>query len=133
MVGLLKCNHLNSNIMYELIIHFPDGQDMPVSWEKGAKKVSVKASVAKLLAFRLLLRSRASKKSTALPLRKFTVDFYIRGKKVSAGIEAVQFSPKEHLINDSLNWLIDATYEAAGLEDAKASVGAPELVDVQAN
>lgn len=119
--------------MYKLIIRFTDGSAMPVEWKKGTQKVSVKAAVKKLLEFRLALRERAVRKSAALPLRKFAVDFYIDENKVMAGIENVQFSPKSELIEDSLNWLIDCAYQAAGLNDLKAGVGAPELEEAQAN
>ena len=120
--------------MYKLVIHFPaTGQTMPISWVKGTQKVSVKASIKKLLAFRLALRERAVKKSSALPLNRFTVDFYIDENKVNAGIEAVHFSPKSEIIEDNLNWLVDMAYQAAGLEGLKAGVGAPELEDAQAN
>ena len=114
--------------MYKLVINFSDGSTMPIEWAKGAKKVSIKAAVRKLLAFRLAIRTHASRKSPALPLRKFTVDFYINGNKIQAGIQAVPFSPKSEIIEDSLNWLIDMTYDAIELDGLKANVGSPEKI-----
>lgn len=119
--------------MYKLVIRFSDGHTMPIEWAKGTQKVSVKSAIAKLLAFRLAIRERAVRKSSALPLRRFEVDFYINEDKVMAGIEGVAFSPKSELIEDNLNWLVDMTYQAIGLNDLKAGVGAVELDDAQAN
>lgn len=119
--------------MYKLVIRFSNGYVMPVEWEKGAQKVSVRASIAKLLAFRLKLREKAVRKSSALPLNRFSVDFYINENMVNAGIENVEFSPKEHLVLDSLKWLVDMAYEAIALDNLKAQVNAPELEEAQAN
>lgn len=120
--------------MYKLVINFADGSTMPISWVKGTMKVSVKASVRKLLTFRLMVRESASKKSSALPLRKFSVDFWIDENFVNAGIENVQFSPKKHLIEESLFNIIDMAYAAADLRDGKATIGAPSKLEAaQAN
>lgn len=121
---------------YKLVIHFTDGTTMPIEWKKGAVRASVKAAVRKLLAFRIALRERAVRKSAALPLRRFTVDFYVNDEMIMAGVEAIEYSPKNEILEDSLSWLIDRAYDAAGLADLKSTVGAPvkaEMEEAQAN